>query len=104
MPLTHQKLRMISLETKPVLQVVLSCNPLDTRRRFNVYKTSIRRRRRLIDVVTMLCVNWEFSCLYCQLKQISYIVLVFPLLTLPSRVSDARLELDHIETILQGSF
>ena len=103
MPLTHQKLRMISLETKPVLQVVLSCNPLDTRRRFNVYKTSIQRRRRLTDV-TMSCVYWEFSCLYCQLEQISYIVLVFPLLTLPSRVSDARLELDHIETILQGSF
>ena len=51
MPLTHQKLRMISLETKPVLQVVLSCNPLDTRRRFNVYKTSIQRRRRRIDVL-----------------------------------------------------
>ena len=104
MPPTHQKLRMISLETKPGLQVVLSCNPVDTRRRFNVCKASIRRRRRLIDVVTTSCVYWEFSCLYCQLEQISYIVLVFPLLTLSSRFSDARLELDHIETILQGSF
>ena len=26
-------------------------NPVDTRRRFNAYKTSIRRRRRRIDVL-----------------------------------------------------
>ena len=26
-------------------------NPVDTRRRFNVYKASIRRRRRRIDVL-----------------------------------------------------
>ena len=26
-------------------------NPVDTRHRFNVYKTSIRRRRRRIDVL-----------------------------------------------------
>ena len=28
--------------------------PVDTRRRFNVYKTSIRRRRRRIDVLKTL--------------------------------------------------
>ena len=32
--------------------------PIDTRRRFNVYKTSIRRRRRLIDVEMTSCVYW----------------------------------------------
>ena len=34
--------------------------PVDTRRRFNVYKTSIRRRRRRIDVETTSCVHWVF--------------------------------------------
>ena len=33
--------------------------PVDTRRRFNVYKTSIRRRRRRIDVETTPCVYWD---------------------------------------------
>ena len=32
--------------------------PVDTRRCFNVYKTSIRRRRRLTDVKTTSCVYW----------------------------------------------
>ena len=37
----------------------LKDNPVDTRRRFNVYKTSIRRRRRRTDVETTSCVYWE---------------------------------------------
>ena len=32
-------------------KISIFANPLDTRRRFNVYKTSIRRRRRRIDVL-----------------------------------------------------
>ena len=32
--------------------------PGDTRRRFNVCKTPMRRRKRLIDVETMSCVYW----------------------------------------------
>ena len=32
--------------------------PVDTRRRFNVYTTSIRRQRRRIDVETTSCVYW----------------------------------------------
>ena len=32
-------------------QEALHVNPVDTRRRFNVYKTSIRRHRRRIDVL-----------------------------------------------------
>ena len=35
--------------------------PVDTRRRFNVYKTSIRRRRRRIDVETTSCVYWDIA-------------------------------------------
>ena len=31
-----------------------NCNPVDTRRNFNVYKTSIRHQRRCIDVLKML--------------------------------------------------
>ena len=34
-------------------------NPVDTRRRFNVNKTSIKRRWRRVDVETSLCVYWE---------------------------------------------
>ena len=33
--------------------------PEDTRRCFKVYKTSIQRRRRLIDVETKSCVYWN---------------------------------------------
>ena len=44
--------------------------PVDTRRRFNVYKTSIRRRRRLIDVEMTSCVYWDI------LKQRKPLVLV----------------------------
>ena len=33
--------------------------PVGTRRRFNVYKTSIRRRQRLIDVEKTSCVYWD---------------------------------------------
>ena len=33
--------------------------PVDTRRRFNVYTTSNRRR---IDVETTSCVYWEIGC------------------------------------------
>ena len=33
--------------------------PVDTQRCFNVYKTSIRRCRRLIDVETTSCVYWN---------------------------------------------
>ena len=32
--------------------------PADTRRRFSVYKTPIRRRRRRIDIETRSCVYW----------------------------------------------
>ena len=32
--------------------------PLDTRRRFNVYKTSVTSYKRLIDVETVSCVYW----------------------------------------------
>ena len=32
-------------------QILAEAHPVDTRRRFNVYKTSIRRRRRRIDVL-----------------------------------------------------
>ena len=32
-----------------VLRKYLTANPVNTRRRFNVYKTSIQRRRRRID-------------------------------------------------------
>ena len=38
---------------------LLGQNPIDTRSRFNVYKASIRRLRRLIDVETTSCVYWE---------------------------------------------
>ena len=31
-----------------------NCNPVDTRRHFNVYRTSMRRQRRCIDVLKML--------------------------------------------------
>ena len=34
-------------------------NPVDTRRRFNVYTTSETSYRRLIDVKTTSCVYWE---------------------------------------------
>ena len=37
--------------------------PVDTQRRFNVYKTSIRRRQRLIDVETTSCVYWVWVLL-----------------------------------------
>ena len=40
--------------------------PGDTRRRFNVYRTSIRRRRRRIDVETTLCIYWDATnSFYC---------------------------------------
>ena len=32
--------------------------PVDTRHRFNVYKTSLTSHRRLIDVETTSCVYW----------------------------------------------
>ena len=35
----------------PFFVRAICCIPVDTRRRFNVYKTSIRRRRRRIDVL-----------------------------------------------------
>ena len=34
-------------------------NSVDTRRRFSVYKTSIRHRRHLVDAETTSCVYWE---------------------------------------------
>ena len=39
----------------------LSSNPVDTRRRFNVYTTSPTSYRRLIDVETTSYVYWEIS-------------------------------------------
>ena len=55
---------MIKIYARPIPQLSIICNqmtnliyenwnhfPVDTRRRFNVYKTSIRRRRRRIDVL-----------------------------------------------------
>ena len=40
--------------------------PEDTQRRFNVYKTSIRRRRRRIDILYVVCL------LNCNKKRIRY--------------------------------
>ena len=42
-----------------LLQTLKETTPVDTRRRFNVYKTSIRRKRRLIDVETKSCIYWD---------------------------------------------
>ena len=38
-------------ETQEWNEIGDNYHPVDTRRRFNVYKTSIRRRRRRIDVL-----------------------------------------------------
>ena len=49
----------------------LSC-PVDTRRRFNVYKTSIRRRQRRIDVLQTLKRRRVFTgCQQCYLNMTS---------------------------------
>ena len=40
-------------------QFLLPTNPVDTRRRFNVYKTLPTSHRRLTDVETTSCVYWE---------------------------------------------
>ena len=37
--------------SKELVPLPISLYPIDTRRRFNVYKTSARRRRRRIDVL-----------------------------------------------------
>ena len=37
--------------SKELVPLPISLYPIDTRRRFNVYKTSVRRRRRRIDVL-----------------------------------------------------
>ena len=47
---------------------VLSFFAVDTRHPFNVYKTSIRRRRHLIDAQTTLCVYWNFLILGFRLS------------------------------------
>ena len=46
--------------------------PVDTRRRFNVHKTSATSYKRLIDVKTMSCVYWEHADLdkYLQRSEI----------------------------------
>ena len=46
--------------------------PVDTRRRFNVHKTSATSYRRLMDVKTMPCVYWEHADLdkYLQSSEI----------------------------------
>ena len=46
----------------------LSFFAVDTRRPFNVYKTTIRRRRHLIDAQTTLCVYWNFLILGFRLS------------------------------------
>ena len=54
-----------SFNSTPFLTTIIgdfnakSNNPVDTRRRFNVYTTSIRRQRCRIDVETTSCVCWE---------------------------------------------
>ena len=48
--------------------------PVDTGRRFNVYKTSIRRRRRLIEVETTSCVYWGISQTHIYLRLLSSIL------------------------------
>ena len=51
---------------------VLHNSPVDTRRRFNVYTTSIRRPdvvRRGIDVETTSCVYWEWSLRFLNIHR-----------------------------------
>ena len=61
--------------------------PVDTRRCFNVYKMSIGRRQRLIDVETTSCVYW---ILRGNKKHFSLILKGFPLSEI---LSDLRVEL-----------
>ena len=49
----------VNVSNSPWNWLVDPYNPVDTRRRFNVYKTSPTLYRRLIDVETMSCVYWE---------------------------------------------
>ena len=66
-PVKHQGL--IGVSTRR------SYNLVDTRRRFNVCKTSIRRRQRRIDVLQTLkrtsCVYWEMSKITAIPKEIT---------------------------------
>ena len=50
--MTTQKLTQILLPlVKPTTPLFLWLHPVDTRCRFNVYKTSVRRQRRRIDIL-----------------------------------------------------
>ena len=52
-----------------VFRVTYCLFPVETRRLFNVYKTSIRRRRRRIDVEMTSCVYWVLIDFFTNRKQ-----------------------------------